>query len=495
MALETAIGMVIALTLNAHMPGRGLLRAAVLIPWAIPTVVSAKMWSWMLNDQYGVMNAMLLSVGLIDQPLAWLANPTLSMVSIIAVDVWKATPFMALLILAALQTLPGEVYEAARVDGVHPVKVFFRVTLPLIRPALLVAVIFRGLDALRVFDVIYVLTGNNENTASMSVYARQQLVENADVGYGSTAATCLFLVVAHRHGARRHRRPGECQRQRRRPMNARSHPRPRGLLRADRRHHLLRRVPLLLGDRLVAENRQRASSPSSPSRPIRASRTIVTLFAEQPFARNILNSLIVATVATAVSLFLAVTAAYALGRVQFRGRAAMLFAILSVSMFPQIAVLSGMFELIRLLGLYNTLTGLILSYLILTLPFTAWVLTAFMRELPRELEEAAIIDGASPWRILTRVFLPVMGPALAATGLLAFIVAWNEFLFALTFTLSTEKRTVPVAIALITGASAYELPWGRIMAASVIVTVPLILLVLALQRRIVSGLTAGAVKG
>ena len=219
------------------------------------------------------------------------------------------------------------------------------------------------------------------------------------------------------------------------------------------------------------------------------------LFAEQPFARNILNSLIVATVATAVSLFLAVTAAYALGRVQFRGRSAMLFAILSVSMFPQIAVLSGMFELVRFLGLYNTLTGLILSYLILTLPFTAWVLTAFMRELPRELEEAAIIDGASPWRILTRVFLPVMGPALAATGLLAFIVAWNEFLFALTFTLSNEQRTVPVAIALITGASAYELPWGRIMAASVIVTVPLILLVLVLQRRIVSGLTAGAVKG
>jgi trehalose/maltose transport system permease protein len=220
-----------------------------------------------------------------------------------------------------------------------------------------------------------------------------------------------------------------------------------------------------------------------------------TLFAEQPFARNIVNSLIVAGVATALSLFLAIIAAYALGRVRFRGRAAMLFAILSVSMFPQIAVLSGMFELLRWVGLYNSLTGLILSYLILTLPFTAWVLTAFIRELPRELEEAAIVDGAKPWRILTRVFLPVMGPALAATGLLAFIVAWNEFLFALTFTLSTEKRTVPVAIALITGASAYELPWGRIMAASVTVTVPLIVLVLVLQRRIVSGLTAGAVKG
>jgi trehalose/maltose transport system permease protein len=219
------------------------------------------------------------------------------------------------------------------------------------------------------------------------------------------------------------------------------------------------------------------------------------LFAEQSFARNILNSLIVASAATAISLLLAVTAAYALGRIRFRGRSAILFAVLSISMFPQIAVLSGLFELIRYFGLYNTLIGLIFSYLILTLPFTTWVLTVFMREMPRELEEAAIMDGASPLRILTQVFLPLMGPALAATGLIAFILAWNEFLFALTFTLSGEQRTVPVAIALITGASAYELPWGRVMAASVAVTVPLIVLVLVLQRHIVSGLIAGAVKG
>ncbi|MGH6948629.1 MAG: carbohydrate ABC transporter permease, partial [Kiloniellales bacterium] len=153
------------------------------------------------------------------------------------------------------------------------------------------------------------------------------------------------------------------------------------------------------------------------------------------------------------------------------------------------------FELVRALGLYNSLGGLVLSYLILTLPFTTWVLTSFMRELPGELEEAAIVDGAPHWRVLTGIFLPIMMPALVSTGLLAFILAWNEFLFALTFTLSPEQRTVPVAIALISGASAYELPWGRIMAASVIVTLPLIALVLLLQRRIVSGLAAGAIKG
>lgn len=230
--------------------------------------------------------------------------------------------------------------------------------------------------------------------------------------------------------------------------------------------------------------------PSDPS-----VENYIALFAEQPFARNMLNSVLVAMLATGVSLLLGIASAYVLGRFRFRGRSAMLFGILSVSMFPQIALLAGLFELVRILGLYNNILGVALSYLALTLPFTVWVLTAFMRELPSELEEAAIMDGASPWRTLMRVLVPIMAPAIAAAGLLTFIVAWNEFLFALTFTLTPDERTVPVAIALISGATAYELPWGRIMAASVIVTVPLIVLVLALQRRIVSGLMAGAVKG
>ncbi|HKK13534.1 MAG TPA: carbohydrate ABC transporter permease [Gammaproteobacteria bacterium] len=230
-----------------------------------------------------------------------------------------------------------------------------------------------------------------------------------------------------------------------------------------------------------------------PARP--AWGNYVAVFTQQPFGRNILNSVIVASATVAVSLVLAVTASYALGRIRFRGRSTLLMVILAVSMFPQVAVLSGMFELIRTLGLYNNLAGLIVSYLIMTLPFTVWVLTTFMRELPRELEEAAMVDGASPWQIMTRVFLPLLGPAMVTTGLLAFIAAWNEFLFALTFTLTNDMRTVPVAIALISGASSFESPWGRIMAASVIVTVPLILLVLVFQRRIVSGLTTGAVKG
>lgn len=219
------------------------------------------------------------------------------------------------------------------------------------------------------------------------------------------------------------------------------------------------------------------------------------VFTKQPFGRNIVNSIVVATAVVGLSLALAALAAYAIGRTAFRGRSMLLAAILATSMFPQIAVLSGLFELIRALGLYNRLPGLILANLVLTLPFAVWMLTTFMREAPKELEEAAMLDGAGPLAILWRVFLPLIAPAAASTGLLAFVVAWNEFLFALTFTLTDGQRTAPVAIALMTGETAFELPWGIIMAASVIVTVPIAALVLVFQRHIVTGLAAGALKG
>jgi len=220
-----------------------------------------------------------------------------------------------------------------------------------------------------------------------------------------------------------------------------------------------------------------------------------SVMTQGPFPRNVLNSIFVSAAVVSLALALAVTAAYALSRIRFRGRGLLLMTVLAVSMFPQIAVLAGLFEMVRALGLYNSLWSLVLAYMIFTLPFTVWVLTAFMRELPVELEEAAIVDGASPLIIVTRVFLPLMWPAMAATGLLAFIAAWNEFLFALSFVSTDTQRTVPVAIAFLSGATSFEIPWGNIMAASVIVTAPLIALVLVFQRRIVSGLVAGGVKG
>ena len=193
--LETAFGLGVALLLNQEFRGRAWVRAAVLVPWAIPTIVSAKIWGWMLHDQFGVVNQWLVDAGLLAEKVAWTADPAYALWTVVAVDVWKTTPFMALLILAALQTLPKDCYEAAKVDGVHPLRVFWRVTLPLIRPALMVAVIFRLLDALRVFDLIYVLTSNNNSTISMSGFVRREMVENGYMGYGSAASTALFLII------------------------------------------------------------------------------------------------------------------------------------------------------------------------------------------------------------------------------------------------------------------------------------------------------------
>ena len=215
------------------------------------------------------------------------------------------------------------------------------------------------------------------------------------------------------------------------------------------------------------------------------------------FRKALLNSFIVAGAVTLISLAIGALAAYALGRFRFRGRSFVLYLMLSMTIFPQIAILGALYTMITNFHLYDTLGALILTYLIFTLPFTVWVLTSFMRTLPVELEEAAYVDGATPLQVFYKVLLPLILPGLVTTGLLAFIAAWNEYLYALSFIQTPQKYTVPLAITSFVGKSgaAYNVPWGQIMAATVIVTLPLIAITLILQKRILAGLTAGAVKG
>jgi trehalose/maltose transport system permease protein len=219
------------------------------------------------------------------------------------------------------------------------------------------------------------------------------------------------------------------------------------------------------------------------------------VFANANFMRGLVNSIIVAGSVTALSLVVGSFAGFALGKLRFRGRTPSLYVILAMTMFPQIAVLAGLYAVINVLGL-PAMASMILSYMIFTLPFTVWVLTAFFKALPDSLLQAAQVDGANMMQTFVQILLPLTAPALVTTGLLAFIQAWNEYLFALTFTsIEPTARTVPVSIALFTGQVARQEPFGEIMAASIVVTVPLIVLVLIFQNRIVEGLTAGAVKG
>ncbi|MHB8628808.1 MAG: carbohydrate ABC transporter permease [Aggregatilineales bacterium] len=222
----------------------------------------------------------------------------------------------------------------------------------------------------------------------------------------------------------------------------------------------------------------------------------ITVLQDPLFIRGLLNSAVVSGGVVLLSLAIGSFAAYALGRLQFRGKRLTMYTILAMTLFPQISVLAGLFAVVRDLNAYGSITSLLMSYMIFTLPFTAWVLVSFFRALPGELEQAALVDGATPFQTFYMILLPLTAPALVTTGLLAFISAWNEFLFALTFTLtSPQAQTVTVAISHFSGIVARQEPFGEILAAAIVVTVPLLVLVLVFQRRIVEGLTAGAVKG
>jgi multiple sugar transport system permease protein len=217
------------------------------------------------------------------------------------------------------------------------------------------------------------------------------------------------------------------------------------------------------------------------------------VFTDQPFARIIINSLVVATSTTVLSLFIGSLAAFALSKLPVKKKALWLALFLSISMFPPIATVSPLYLAIRTLGLRDTYLALIIPYTTFTLPLAVWILTSFFRDIPDDLYRSARVDGCTPLQAFRRILLPLAAPGIFTAAILIFIFAWNEFLFALTFTATERSRTIPVGIALFPGM--HEVPWGEISAASVIVTVPLIVVVLLFQRRIVSGLTAGAIRG
>src|SRR3954471_24321874 len=193
---EFVLGMIIALVVNSKFRGRGAMRAVMLVPWAIPTVVAAQMWKWMYDDVFGVVNDAGVRLHLLSHSRAWISEPSTALGAVCAVDIWKTTPFVALLLLAGLQVIPRELYEAADVDGASKLQQFWRITLPLLRPAILVALIFRTLDALRVFDVFYVFYGNRPDTQTMAIYAQSTIVGDGHVGYGAAISVAIFLIIA-----------------------------------------------------------------------------------------------------------------------------------------------------------------------------------------------------------------------------------------------------------------------------------------------------------
>jgi trehalose/maltose transport system permease protein len=195
-SFEFVLGMIVALVVNSSFKGRGLMRAVMLVPWAIPTVVAAQMWKWMFDDIFGVINDLGVKLHILSHGHAWIAEPSTALAAVSAVDIWKTTPFVALLLLAGLQVIPNDVYEAAAVDGANKLQQFWRITLPLLTPAILVTLIFRTLDALRVFDVFYVFFGNRSDTQTMAIYDQSTIVGDGLVGYGGAISVAIFLIIS-----------------------------------------------------------------------------------------------------------------------------------------------------------------------------------------------------------------------------------------------------------------------------------------------------------
>jgi multiple sugar transport system permease protein len=220
-----------------------------------------------------------------------------------------------------------------------------------------------------------------------------------------------------------------------------------------------------------------------------------SIFQNGDFTRALLNSAVVSLVTTTLALMVGSFCAYALARLRFRGKFLILGLVLAITTFPGIAIAAPLFRLWSDIGIYNTWIGLIIPYLTFALPLAIYILVSFFKEIPKDLEEAALVDGATHFQAFRKVVVPLAAPGLATAGILTFIFAWNEFLFAITLTSSSRARTVPAAIAFFTGSTQFELPLGTISAASIVISIPLIFLVLFFQKRIVAGLTAGAVKG
>ena len=262
-----------------------------------------------------------------------------------------------------------------------------------------------------------------------------------------------------------------------------------------RRDRRLLPVPVLLADQHLAEDGRGPRRSSSLFPPHPTLDNYQEIFKNPDFTKALRNSAAVALLTTFFSIMVGAFCAYALARLRIGGKSIMLAIVLTISTFPQIAIAAPLFKLWSDIGLFNTWTGLIIPYLTFALPLTIYILVSFFKEIPRDLEEAALVDGATHFQAFRKVVVPLAAPGLATAAILTFIGAWNEFLLAVTLTSSSKARTVPAAIAFFTGATEHEVPFGSISAASVTISVPLIIMVLLFQKRIVAGLTAGAVKG
>jgi multiple sugar transport system permease protein len=552
LGIKFVVGMIIALILHSRIPLKNLMAAVMLLPWIVPEIVTALAWKSIYDPLFGGLNPILLNLGLIKQPLGWLSDPQMAMGSIIAVNVWKGIPFFTLLLLAGLKAIDNDQLEAAEVDGANAVQRFRYVTLPGLRYVIIVVLLLSFISTFNQFGLPFLMTGGGPSGATKlySILAYEKAIGSLQYGPGSAIALSVAPLMAlliwllarymrhdDRAAVRADGKLGIGTRVSRAfgrvfslvldivfwpvDMIVRGFERLAGVVRkaltgsyegrlvnAPRREkmstgmRLLVLLPIMI---FVVFPFFWVIVTSLKTTPQISQRTSIywpdpftleqyrSLIQDTPFGTWLWNSVLVAAVSTLISVAFAALAAYALTRLKFLGAGLLTTVILITYLLPGTLIFIPLYQTLSDLGIINSHSALMVTYPTFLMPFATWVLIGYFRSIPVDLEEAAMIDGASRFYAFWRITLPLAAPALLSVALFAFTNAWNEFLFAFVFIQSEALRTLPVGLqSMVVGDI---LPWGELMAASLLTAVPVALLYMYTQRFLVGGLTVGAVKG
>ncbi|GAB4437781.1 MAG: ABC transporter permease subunit [Chloroflexi bacterium OHK40] len=553
-SIKLAVGMTIALLLNSRLPFRNVLTGIMLLPWIVPEVVTAMAWRSIYDPLFGGLNPILQSMGLIDRKIAWLAEPQLALPSVIAVNVWKGIPFFTMLLLAGLKAIDTELYEAAEVDGASAFHRFRHITLPGLRYVIAVTVLLSTISTFNTFGLVYLLTGGGPGGATRlySILAYEKAIIGLRFGPGAAVALstapvlALFILVLARFMRRDEHAvatndtavdrafawlgrgltiifnllmwpveriadgfaalSGALDRAVRavRPPSDRERP---ALTRRQRRVltvglQWLIMIPLLAF--VLFPFYWVVITSFKTNLQIQQFRSIFwpdpwtleqfrTLIFETPYLSWFRNTVIVAVSTTALSVALSALAGYALARLRFTGAAALTTALLITYLLPGSLLFIPLYRILTTLGIINTYWSLIFTYPTFLMPFATWVLLGYYRSIPVDLEDAALIDGATRLGAFWRITLPLAAPALLSVTLFAFTNAWNEFLFAFVFITRETLFTLPVGLQQLVFGDIY--PWGQLMSASLLMAIPVVILYIYAQKYMVEGLTAGSVKG
>lgn len=555
-ALTLGIGLAMALVLNQSFFGRGLMRSIVLVPWAISGTVVGILWFWIYGGGYGTLNGLLYEFGIIDDYKAWLTNGDQAMNLVVVAYVWNSAPMATLFFLAALQAVPGSLYSAARMDGSSAWQRFRYITLPWLKPILVLVLLLSTINAIMAFDLIYFLTrgGPGISTTVFSWLGYNTIFSFFNFGQGTAillilTLICMVLALIYMNLLDRQPKevragPGEAtnldleddlERRSRTTMQiaalSRTGAREPFKVKGGGWWHSrsgriwknrLVYLPVILiavwslapvvwlGIMSLSPFTDLLTKPPTwwPNFTFQNYRNIFTGQSSADTAgvpmvatrvpNALMNSTIVAGSVTIVCLVLGSMAGYSFSRFGSESRflRVSLLGMMMTRMVPGIAIMVPWFLLFRNVGLSNTKTGLVISYASFSIPLVLWILKCYFDTVPRNLERAAAIDGCGRFETFIRIVLPLAAPGLVAAGLFAFIMAWNEFIFALNLAQSDSSMTITYVIAQIYGVAQYgQQNYGTLFAAGILAILPPIILAFLFQRRLVQGLTAGSVKG